>query len=112
MVLQNATAEETSIDTTFGTTAQNLKKARSGKRKTKEEMVAPFAQEIKELKDLAKYWESRAMGGAEGDLIMWKAAAEELRVPQVQVEAEARQRRAAEGGESLRVQRGEACTRC
>eukprot|EP00966_Prymnesium_polylepis_P247488 5722673-Prymnesium_polylepis.1 len=56
-VLQNATAQETSIESTFTTaqhtTAQNLKKARSGKRKTKEEMVAPFAQEIKELKDLA-----------------------------------------------------------
>eukprot|EP00966_Prymnesium_polylepis_P299590 6923153-Prymnesium_polylepis.1 len=56
------------------------KKVRSGKRKTREEITAPFEQQIKELTDLAKYWESRAMGGAEGDLIMWKAAAEELRV--------------------------------
>ena len=80
MVLQNATAEETSIDTTNDMGAKNLKKGRSGKRKTQEEIIAPFKEEIQELRELAKWWEGRAMGGAQGDLITWKQAAEEQRL--------------------------------
>ena len=79
MVLQNATAQETSIGSIIGTEEEKKKRCRSGKRKTQEEITAPLQEEIKSLKSQVRDLQRRAERGAEGELIQWKQAAEELR---------------------------------
>eukprot|EP00966_Prymnesium_polylepis_P155949 3603253-Prymnesium_polylepis.1 len=51
----------------------------SGKRKTQEEILRPYLQTISDLNATVRKLERRLRGGADGDLIMQKQAAEEQR---------------------------------